>query len=163
MDDLTVEEMRARLEEAERKLAEAEALRKQNTPIVEIFKIECVVPNRYNQIMDPTCVMYNLSRTIGNYAEAEDAGHEEYKLREGSQNYLYNTSTMMIVCAVGGGTSYVNAGIGDEKSDSHLIAFKEIGDFIAASGGEGGDVTQIVKRHLARVFGSNPRVDRKLG
>ena len=138
---------------AELKAAEAEeaAERKAQREAVKISYRYDILPamhNRWDRIYDSTCTLYKLARTTVNADEAKAAGHPEYDLRDGYAIYLYNKANHRIVCSVGGGTMYISSRLGSPDDAADIIAFSEIGMFLADHP-EGGDITGIVERYRA--------------
>jgi hypothetical protein len=104
---------------------------------------------------DPTCHLYELRRTTANREDARAVGWSEDDMKDGGGIYLYNVVTRRVVCAVGGGTIYVNKAstLPDDFADD--MAMFQIGAFLAEYPG-GGDITWIVEAYKeARKASSN--------
>lgn len=110
----------------------------------------------YGKLYDPTCCLYELKRTTLNFEDARAVGWTEDDMREGTATYLYNIVTRRVVCAVGGGTTYINRSFGAGPEDfEDDTAFYHLGGYLAQYPG-GGDVTYIVEAfQVARKAASN--------
>jgi hypothetical protein len=131
----------------ERERAELKAKKEATPPIFEFWikpgEIKGTVS--FGKLYDPTCHLYEIKRYTTNRAEAKAAGWADDDMREGGAIYVYNTATRRIICAVGGGTMYINRSFATEKEDyADDTAFFHIGMYLAEFPG-GGDITYIVE------------------
>jgi len=147
----TVEELRAELRKAEA-LQEQEIKERRKTFKVRYrYQIRPYDRNStFDKIYDPTCLRYRLSRTCLNREEAKAAGYNDFELTDGSMSYMFNTVTGKIICATGGGTSYISERWNTtEKDGADDWAFEQIGEFLTICP-YGGDITAIVEAYLER-------------
>lgn len=148
----TAAEIRKELEAAEQRERDETRARKWATPPqfeYWIVPAKLRATTSFGKLYDPTCLLYELKRTISNRTEARSAGWADDDLREGSATYLYNVVTRRIVCAVGGGTVYVGRSMGMEQEDfADDTAFFHIGNYLAEYPG-GGEITYIVEAYKA--------------
>ena len=105
----SVEELRRQLREAEALEVQEREARRKATPVrCQYLIAPASRRNTFDKLYDETCYTYTIERVILNKAEAEAAGHQDWELRAGGMNYLFNSGTGKIVCALGGGTSYIS-------------------------------------------------------
>lgn len=147
----TVAELREELRQAEALEATKLGDLRKNTPVQYRYTI---MPNyndrtaNFDKVYDSTCLSYVIKRWTLNAIEAKAAGHGDHSLRSGSMTYMYNTVTGKIICAVGGGTSFIGPRFGGLQDRADDQAFSDIGKFLRMYP-DGGDITSIVDEFLA--------------
>jgi hypothetical protein len=146
-------EIRKELAAAEaREILEKKAKKEATQPKFEywINPATPVSTNVFYKTYDPTCLLYEISRRVINRDEAKAAGWDDIDLKEGGATYLYNIVTRRIVCAVSGGTIYINTNVWDSKHDDYAddMAMYDIGGYLAQFPG-GGDITFIIEEFKA--------------
>jgi hypothetical protein len=140
-------DLRKELEVAEeRERAEIRAKKEAVRPIFEywVAPAETRITSSYGKLYDPTCLLYEIKRTTANRVAARVAGWTEDDMKEGSATYIYNIVTRRIVCAVGGGTIYINRALDSAEDFADDTAFFHLGMYLAEYPG-GGDITYIVE------------------
>jgi hypothetical protein len=131
----------------ERERAEARAKKEATPPSFEywIMPAESRVTSSFGKRYDPTCLLYQIARRTTNREAAKAAGWSDDDMKEGSATYVYNIVTRRIVCAVGGGTTYINKSFTTETEDyADDTTFFHIGNYLAEYPG-GGDITYLVE------------------
>jgi hypothetical protein len=140
-------EIRRELEAAETRERAEQKTRKEATPPRFEYWImpgEIKGTVSYGKLYDPTCHLYELKRHVTNREDARAVGWSDDDMREGSAIYVYNTATRRIICAVGGGTMYINRKFpGDPEDYADDTTFYHIGMYLAEFPG-GGDITYLV-------------------
>lgn len=145
----SVEELRRQLREAEALEVQEREARRKATPVrCQYLIAPASRRNTFDKLYDETCHTYTIERVILNKAEAEAAGHQDWELRAGGMNYLFNSGTGKIVCALGGGTSYISERWNGENDGADVEAMEAIGQFLDANP-NGGDITKIVETFQA--------------
>jgi hypothetical protein len=142
----TAAQLRAELAQAElRERQDKDALRKA-TPIKFKYTIGVPIASRSEKLYDPDCCLYEIKRHTLNKEEAKAAGHPDSSMREGRANYVFNSWSTKIVCAVGGGTHYIFSNYFMNPQDgADQEAFDAIGEFLREHQ-QGGDITEIVEK-----------------
>jgi hypothetical protein len=147
----------------ERERAEARIKKEATRPQFEfwIAPAELRTETSFGKMYDPTCHQYEIRRTIMNREAASAAGWSDQDMKEGSAVYVYNVVTRRIVCAVGGGTLYINKAFPGEHEDyADDTAMFQIGSYLAEFPG-GGDITYIVEdfkaTRKAKLNGNGPK------
>lgn len=114
------------------------------------FSIERVEDSHRNQrpLMDPSIVQYALHGRIVNKPELEAAGHsvDSRMMSEGYMVYLYNTLSGRFVTALGGGHVWLRTGDWGDTPDPEWAEVEQL----VRDHPDGGDITEIVQRALAR-------------
>jgi hypothetical protein len=142
----TVEELKAELQLAQKRLELERAALKDATPIVWRFTIAPATTS-HHEVFDETCVLYVIAGEVANKEEATSVGH--LITGEGRMVYVFNTLSGKLVMDIGGGTVYVSKGWGRDKSeDAFKKTMQELSEFIVANP-NGGDITDIINRHRA--------------
>jgi hypothetical protein len=144
-------ELRKELAAAEeRERAEIRARKEAVRPIFEytIMPTEGSNTASYSKLYDPTCLLYEIRRTTANRVAARVAGWTEDEMKEGGGTYLYNVVTRRIICALGGGTLYINKSLTGPEDFADDTAMFHIGAYLAEYPG-GGDITYIVENFKA--------------
>jgi|SRR5215469_6864305 len=129
----------------ERERNEARAAREKTPPQFEYWMVPAVTSTTslFSKLYDPTCLLYELRRTVTNKDDALAAGWQEDEIKEGSATYIYNIVTRRVICAVGGGTVYINRTFGMDEDYADDTAMFAIGGFLAEYPG-GGEITAVV-------------------
>jgi len=145
----SIEELRRQLREAEALEAQKREARRKATPVrYQYFIALASRRNSFDKLYDDTIVQYHIERVILNRTEAEAAGHQDWELRAGGINYLFNKGTGKIICALGGGTSYISTRWNGEQDGADVEAFEAISQFLDEHP-NGGDITPIVETFQA--------------
>jgi hypothetical protein len=116
------------------------------TPIIMKFTITPTTARGWTEVYDDTCKLYDLEGTVTNAAEAKAAGRAGHELTSGGITYAFNTGTGLLVCAIGGGTIWIGAGMDEQKRESARATMAHISKFLVEHP-EGGDITDIVEAH----------------
>jgi hypothetical protein len=142
----TVEELKAELQLAQKRLELERAALKDATPITWRFTITPATTS-HHEVFDEACVLYVIAGEVANKKEASEVGH--LITGEGRMVYVFNTLSGKLVMDIGGGTVYVSKGWGRDKSeDAFKKTMQELSEFIVANP-NGGDITDIINRHRA--------------
>jgi hypothetical protein len=145
-------ELRRELQVAEeREKAEARARKETARPVFEywVTPAETREMTSFGKMYDPTCLQYKIERTTANREDARAVGWADADMKDGGATYIYNVVTRRIVCAVGGGTLYINKAFAPETEDfADDTALFQIGAYLAEFPG-GGDITYIVENFKA--------------
>jgi hypothetical protein len=131
----------------ERERAELRTRKEATRPAFEFWIRPAEVRGTFSfgKLYDPTCHLYEIRRTTTNREAASAVGWSDDDMREGSAVYVYNVVTRRIICAVGGGTMYINKSfIGETEDYADDTALFSIGSYLAEYPG-GGDITYIVE------------------
>lgn len=145
------EALRRELAEAEAREKAAIKARKEATPPKFEFWVTPATPSvtsSYGKLYDPTCLLYTIERRCANREDARANGWTEDEMKEGSATYIYNVVTRRIICAVGGGTMYINRSFDNPEDFEDDTAFFYLGEYLAKYPG-GGDITYIVEAFQA--------------
>jgi hypothetical protein len=152
----SIDELRTELRVAEQDLKQREADERQvkldETPIVRRFTIKPTA-DRWHEMYDDSCKLYELAAEITNIEQAKEAGHPGHDLRAGGMTYVFNPLSGRIVTGTGGGTIWVGAGWQTKNTESAHTTMEAISKFIVEHP-EGGDITDIVEQHRKAVFNS---------
>lgn len=135
-------ELRAELRAAELREADEKKDRLKSTPVLRQYTIR-PVQERWHEVYDDSCLLYELSAEIANLDEARAAGHPDHSLRAGGMTYIFNTCSGRLVMGVGGGTIWIGTGMAGQNRDAARNAMSQISQFLIAHP-EGGDITRIV-------------------
>lgn len=144
-------DLRKELQAAEERERAANQARKEACPPQFEYWVSHANPSSttsYGKLYDPTCFLYEIARTVTNRDDARAVGWTDDDMREGSATYLYNVVTRRIVCAVGGGTTYINRSLSNPEDFADDTAFFQIGNYLAEFPG-GGNITYIVEAFKA--------------
>jgi hypothetical protein len=130
----------------ERERNEARIKKEATRPAFEfwIAPAETRATTSFGKMYDPTCHQYEISRKVMNREAASAAGWSDADMKEGGATYVYNTVTRRIICAVGGGTIYINKAFDTPEDYADDTAMFQIGAYLAEFPG-GGEITYIVE------------------
>lgn len=146
MTDYSIAQLESMLRKARQREADAKDIKKAETPIIWQFTIE-LNDDKWDTLWDKDSCFYKIRGRVLNEEEAKAVGH--HVGFTGDMKYVYNMLNHKIVCAVGGGTSFINGGHNGEDASARQ-AFDELNEFLIENP-EGGDITHIVNAHKQRM------------